>query len=453
MGLLELIGSCYAQNIMPFFPADFNKQQLNRELSLYEELAGIPPHRVRAFWPPERVWDTERMAPVLTDSSLLNGGYKSVLIDDRVLLPPGDLDSERSVYDRSLRFDAALHQIYPIESGRGLLAIPISTPLRRSVPPATPAHWQTVRQHLARAVSAAGSRNGQLVMVYADDMEKAAGIGWDENGPGRFEDFLKYVRGIASIETCRLTQSLSLARQDKPRILHKGTYQELAVEFGAGEDYRQWYCSKQWEPYRNYFEWARSKVSSGERDGADPGLIALAKDHLLASTWETAWHTTSSGAHGKPHSVMAPSGWAKSVASHSRDAAVMVAAALQKVQKNGSAIALCQDLDGDGKDEVVLKNDQLFAVFNAGFGGRLLYLFDISGETGYMVIGNPTDDWISKRNSMNGCKNPEIIPAHWQTLGLKKMRIEEQLLRMKPRLRCCSKTFRMKVRRSTYSRP
>src|SRR5205814_1617588 len=56
-GFVELIGSCYGQNIMRFFGAEYNLKQLNEELRLFELVLGVSPSRVKVFWPPERVWD------------------------------------------------------------------------------------------------------------------------------------------------------------------------------------------------------------------------------------------------------------------------------------------------------------------------------------------------------------------------------------------------------------
>src|SRR5437016_1138577 len=40
-GFVELIGSCYGQNIMRFFGADYNLKQLNEELRLFELVLGV----------------------------------------------------------------------------------------------------------------------------------------------------------------------------------------------------------------------------------------------------------------------------------------------------------------------------------------------------------------------------------------------------------------------------
>ncbi|HKZ00980.1 MAG TPA: phosphotransferase, partial [Pyrinomonadaceae bacterium] len=59
----------------------------------------------------------------------------------------------------------------------------------------------------------------------------------------------------------------------------------------------------------------------------------------------------------------------------------------------GLAHADLIDIDEDGEQELVLKNDQIFAVFTPRLGGRLIYLFDLSDEAGRLVIGNLSDDW------------------------------------------------------------
>jgi hypothetical protein len=61
--------------------------------------------------------------------------------------------------------------------------------------------------------------------------------------------------------------------------------------------------------------------------------------------------------------------------------------------KDDQAHADTRDLDSDGVDELVLKNDKLFAVFSPTNGGRLVYLFTVNNPPGRLVIGNPIDDW------------------------------------------------------------
>ena len=103
-GLIEIAGSTYSQNIMRFFSREYNLKQINEELDLCEIHLGADPAHIKAFWPPERVWDTPAMASVIRDPSLRNGGFDYVFIDDRVLLNAIEFDRDATahgcVFDR-----------------------------------------------------------------------------------------------------------------------------------------------------------------------------------------------------------------------------------------------------------------------------------------------------------------------------------------------------------------
>jgi hypothetical protein len=61
--------------------------------------------------------------------------------------------------------------------------------------------------------------------------------------------------------------------------------------------------------------------------------------------------------------------------------------------KDDEAHAYTADLDNDGVEELVLRNDKLVAVVSPRCGGRLVYLFSVDGPHGKLVVGNPSDDW------------------------------------------------------------
>ncbi len=393
-GLIELVGSCYGQNIMRFFGFHHNLRQLDEELELYKAHLGSDPAAIKTFWPPERLWDTESMAPVLTDTRLLNSGYQFVIVEDRTLLSAKGESSARHLYDRNQQWDPELFQAYRIKGGQGLIALPIASNLRQSIPPEEPHHWYKLRSQLEwLATVDPKSHPGDLIAIYGDDMEKSAGVGWDEGGPSRFEAFLRWVSENSWIRPVKLADWTSTSRIAGTRALEVGTFIELANHFDAGENYEKWYFDSRWRPYREYFSWSQGRVEELDRLGADRALITLAEKHLLASNWETAWHTPSSGAHGHPESDGGPSPWIKALASHSRHAAVIAEAGFWMRHKDDEAHAYLYDIDNDGHVELIVKNDKLFAVFTPRWGGRLVYLFSVDGPDGTMLIGNPADDW------------------------------------------------------------
>jgi Glycosyl hydrolase family 57 len=396
-GLIGLVGSCYAQNIMRFYSYEHNLKQLNEELHLYQVHLGIDPETVKVFWPPERVWDTARMAPVLKDSRLLNRGYEYILLDDRLLLSGGGASSPRKTYDRKPRRDEKLHRACTVENGHGLIALPIASHLRLNIPPSDDSQFNDLRQHcrwLTTVEADSDSARDSLVAVYGDDMEKAAGVGaWDKNAPKQFERVLRWISETPYIRPFRICDWAAIAKPAAARPIEVGTFLELANHFAAGEGYEKWFFDPQFERYREYFSWAERRVEQFSLSGADPALIDLAEKHLIASSWESAWHTPSEGPFGDPDCYGHPSPWIEALGSHSRHAAVIAEAAHWAMHHDEQAHADIRDIDADGEDELVLKNDKLFAVISPRWGGRLVALFNLEGPLGSMVIGNPCDDW------------------------------------------------------------
>ena len=419
-GLIEIVGSCYAQNIMRFFSYEHNLRQLNEELHLYRIHLGLDPEAVKVFWPPERVWDTPRMAPVLNDSRLLNGGYRFVLLDDRLLLPMNERDASRKVYDREPRRDAALYQACPVEGGHGLIALPIATQLRLNIPPGGEDQFTHLREHCQwLSTLEDGPAVPGFLAIYGDDMEKAAGLGpWDKNAPKQFEAVLRWMNENPRITPTRISDWGLTSQPSRPRPIDVGTFLELANHSAAGEGYEKWFFDPQWDRYRKYFAWAEQKVEQSSLSGADPALIDLAQKHLMASTWESAWHTPAEGPFGDSQSNGHPSPWIRALGSHSRHAAVIAEASYWATHHDAQAHAALYDIDADGEKELVLKSDKIFAVLTPRWGGRLVALFSIENQQGKMVIGNPSDDWNWMEELNRFMEVPANHPGALTDLGM-----------------------------------
>jgi hypothetical protein len=416
-GLVELIGSSYGQNIMRFFSHECNRKQIDEHLSLYRDILDVNPRRVRVFWPPERVWDTLRMAPVLGDSTLSNGGYGYVLLDDRTMYPASDGDSSRQMFDRRKKMRVRDFIACRICDGNHLIALPIARNLRWSIPPSDETSFERMEE-LLDGFDAAPHAAGTAIAIYADDMEKTAGFGgWDVRGPIRFDAFLQWLTRNNAFRPLKLQDWTASQQVLEERPIDVGTFVELSAEFGAGDDYERWYYDPLWQKYRSYYEMSEAKVKQRSNAGADVGLIELAWKQLLASSWETAWHTPSSGVHGDPSNHGEPSPWIKAVASHSRHAMVISEAAYWMTHRDGSAHARVDDIDGDGEDELILENDKLFAVFAPRRGARLVYLFNLEGRAGKMVVGNPCDDWNWQEELNKYMEVPANHPGALADLG------------------------------------
>jgi starch synthase len=430
-GLLALIGGTYSENVMPLFPRSFNVRQLNEHLWLYRRHLDCSPTEITLCWVPERVWDTARLAAVLTDSRLANGGYRFVLLDDRLLYPinsayPG---SARALVDSAGPYpqqeaapsdtahlatpagepiETASCRICRIADGNGLVVVPMSANLRYWVPPLFPDHWR----HLEETVESLAQYGGaDTILVYADDMEKTAGVGgWGTDALERYDAFLRWVASRQEVAPVRLTDWLAGHSPREERVLEAGTFFELAREWQAGEDYRGWSESAAWLPYNHYMMAAQDALCSAESAGADRLLLTLAWKHLLASTYETAWHDPTECGR-------APAPWARALASHTRACHVMAAAARWFARDARSTSAEIADIDDDGEDEVILRSEYLYAVMTPRHGGRLVYLFTLTSQGGALVIGNPTDDWNFQQELNRYMDQPANHPGALADVG------------------------------------
>jgi hypothetical protein len=425
-GLIDFIGSSYGQNVMRFFKYHHNFRQLNEELRLYREQLGADPKEVRVFWPPERLWDTEKLAHVLTDKKLMNKGHKYVLIDDRLFYPARRGMPSRSVFDRGRVRSCADFHPCRIDQGKGLVALPISSFLRHHIPPYDDGCLERLDEFFRWLAEEETQGGKKLIAIYGDDMEKCVGCcGWSEKGPAHYETLLKWLIDNPWVRPVRLNEWAAARRIKCQKPIEVGSYVELSSHFGAGEGYDTWYYDPQWEKYRHYFGWSEGRVIDLGLLGADQALLELAWKHLLVSGWETAWHTPPYGVHGgEGQTVNEPTPWSRAVASHSRHAAVIAEAAYWMKHKEPLACAYLQDIDNDGQDELILKNETLFAVFSPACGGRLVYLFNVGSRQGKMVIGNPSDDW-NWMEELNGyMKAPPNHPGALADAGFEDDRYE-----------------------------
>ncbi|MEX2460163.1 MAG: hypothetical protein WD469_02480 [Paenibacillaceae bacterium] len=400
VGLVEIIGSTYSQNIMTLFDREFNRYQIEEELRLIQDWLGTSPTEVTGFWIPERVWNTNLLTDVISDCTLSNGGFRYILADDRLLLPK----ALRKRFDENGLFSSKLFKAHHIKGGKGLKAVPLATGMRLNVPFESDQNESKLKKILFDLHRAA--QNGQdLIAIYGDDMEKSAGIPpmWNSHALEHYQRFLQWLASKQDVSPVLLQAWL----QKKDRVfptgtLNSGSYMELATQFGAGEDYLGWAESAAWIPFQEIFvqAWRKLKALSSATE-KESSLLELARKHLMACTYETAWHdpvidpdsnngASNTSASSWIHAIPAP--WARALSSHARSAYVLMEAH-HWAQNTDQLYASVEDLDTDGYEEVILRNDVCAVVISPNFGGRILYMFYFQQNDGVLTIGNPSDDW------------------------------------------------------------
>ncbi|MGH3921349.1 MAG: hypothetical protein ACRDTT_00440 [Pseudonocardiaceae bacterium] len=292
----------------------------------------------------------------------------------------------------------------------GLRVVPISADLRYCIPPKDPGSLRRFQQ-IVRLLS--NEPEGTL-LVYADDLERTAGVGGWESDQGGYEAFLRWLVEHPGDQVAVRLDAWLEGQSPEERRVETGTFYELAQLWKAGEDYRGWSEAAAWRPYREYLAVATDAVLAATRQGGDERLLSLAWKHLLASAHETAWQDPIEG----DHSRRAPAPWAKAVASHARACLPMAAAAkwVSEVEPRTMAIELT-DIDLDGEQEVVLCGGDLFVVVTPKSGGRLVALFQRRAEGGVLCIGNPTDHWNFQEHLNRCMDSPPNHPGALADVG------------------------------------
>ena len=414
-GLIEIIGSTLSQNVMPFFSDEYNRRQINEALWLYRRHLGCDLRRVKTFWVPERVWHTEKLAPILTNPRLLNGGYRQVLLDDRLVHRVGAdySGSSREAFDRDRPFDARALSAWNIAGVPDLTILPISLRLRYLIPPAASAKEHALSNMLRALRSAGGDRS---IAIYGDDLERAAGVGcWDARHAPQYERFLRWLSLNRWVEPVLLSEWVRRSQPLETGTIDPGTFFELARTWGAGEDYRGWHDDPNCQVHRRYLAAAEQALASAEPGvAANAELLELGWRHLFHCAYETSWHNLKDARLEQPLRL-AP--WAAALTSHARSCAVIVAAADWAAKRDGLAHAELTDLDGDGELELVVKNDRLFAVLSPRWGGRLTYLFDLTNHAARLVVGNISDDWNLQEELNRSMDCPRNHPGGLADVG------------------------------------
>lgn len=404
-GWVTLIGGTYGENIMPLASPRHNRRQLRAFHEIAEDLLGVPRHLLKTAWVPERVWSTETCAAPLRDIEATGVRYERVLIDDRLAhrLDDGHYpDSPRAAFDAAgpYRWHAEgfpssvagrTHleglQPYEISGGDGLVAVPITSYLRYLVPPHELEHLDLLNE-IAKDVENAPP--GSL-LVFADDLERVAGVAGWEDGLERYTAFLHWLNSSGSLRPVGLDAWCDEGQTGPEQHVDAGTYYELAHDHGSGEHYERWAFDPRWQPFAERLDRVEAALNQAEEDHADPALCALAERLVMLGRHETAWQDPSSDG-GR-----APAPWVRATAAHAADALPVLAAARWASEPRPLGLrVLFADVDEDGDEEIIMCNDHLFAVFTPRHGGRLSLL--VSRGTGpggqaVVVVGNPADHW------------------------------------------------------------
>jgi len=401
-GVVRLVGGTYGENIVPLSSAQHNRRQMAAMTEMMPDLLGVDPATVHTAWLPERVWRTEPVVAAMTDPATTGGGYRRCLVDERLFLPTdGDPEYTRAAFDACGPYgwpvsgwpshghglvDPAL--LRPRRAaGSGLNLVPISSHLRYLLPPRDASHLRLV-EDIAGDVAASDE---PALLVFADDLERVAGVGGWEPAVDRYEHFLRWLADSPALEAVHLDDWCDAHEPPEDDTVDPapGTYYELAHHYGARDDYGGWADDPRWARHAARLRTVDTAVQNAlARRPASP-LVQVADRIAMLGEHELAWQDPAPDGHGR-----APAPWVRATAAHSADALPLLAADRWFADGAAGLWADLNDVDGDGEDELVLAGRRMFAVLRPRWGARATLVVTRSREGGlHQIVGNPANHW------------------------------------------------------------
>lgn len=411
--LVDLVGSVYGQNILPYSDREINeygfllKKILDDSLIKGEGWPGYP----TIVWVPERVFKSLNLMPyslvALIDS--IYGKTDSwgrhispcILIDDNV----HDWYSHTFPDGTPCYNSHKVHQM--IENGYRVFIVFIQKHARDFwVWNYVPETW--LYEHLQ---DLANSPDQEQICVYGDDWEKAAGVaGWDFGQAGApANSYDANMAWLASARDQGWMQPIHVAEAAKwwgvDRIYDSDPFNDpptIYIDYSAYQELHEWTGGTYDNWYNNF---KGTKAYGTDIDAPDLNLNSINGDYedlwkfsynnlknspdnslrtlgfftLNSLLYETAWHTGPGG-----ELVY----WGKNLWNHTGKANIF-AYASQWLESQKNIFNDSIDIDGDGYNEFVIGTDVLLAVFEK-IGGKMIFLCDSSG-TAY--IGNFFTNW------------------------------------------------------------
>ncbi|ADV64346.1 glycoside hydrolase [Desulfurococcus mucosus] len=431
-GLVAILGGVWAEHITAYFYDNFNDPSANFTKWYVRQVFGYNP--VTA-WVPERTWDDERTGIAYT----LSKYYSAVILDANTHhdeWSPSTNPYKPHKYDTSRT------------AGRTLYVLFIDWDTQQKLLSNTDGglHMDLRRKY----IWAATNSDQQMVFIYADDWEKAAGIaGWYTGNPYLYNNSLTWIAmhpWIQVVTTDDVVNWLNSGAWSPVTGYYCGydTYQYLKTWVqNYPYDYRRaydgwywgtsseksfaWYGSGQTSPkyvlpdtvipFGDVFGYT---VFNGSANNTviyrllSPGglfdktprneLWWLALATANAMLYETAWHDESDwdgdGLQDCP-------GWGLTVWNHLRLVNVLLNAAKWLDDVRAGRVTkssfILDDLDWDGRSEAVIYNQYLFIfIDDKGGAAPYIFLYNKTRNTVFMGVGAPPVYWGTSRDMWFG---------------------------------------------------
>jgi PKD repeat protein len=384
-GKVEMMTSALGQHIMPFVTNNMNDWSVGVESDMVDYHYNYEP---RTAWVPERVW--------LAPGSYPNSG---------VLDWAGDNWAQHGVWGVVLDDSPHLNgydngKIHWMNNGSGvsLRVIPINNSFVGNM-----------------MYNADGAKNqisgmGQYkICVYGTDWEVASEMNEHDGSSflDNYENVLWWCHdNYPGVNVWKLTDAMQNSNFNGTGAeITPGTYGLLGGPDGYGGSNNSWY--NQWAGTESHSDFHNPKWNYGYIwSDAHNNLMTAPNNDLAQLGWytlminlhETGWHEGGTVA-----------GWEHRYSSHMKNANVYAEAARWAAGQYQSPLAAYfSDIDHDGVDEVVIHNQNIFAVFES-IGGKVNWLFYKDGYgNAFSVVGSDMAYWSETDGDYNDASNNHV---------------------------------------------
>ncbi|MCL5773216.1 MAG: hypothetical protein M1536_02410 [Firmicutes bacterium] len=384
-GLLTVEGGTYDEQLMPPFAGNVNKESLKLGK---EEAEKLGQKDAPVAWTPERVINSD----VLKDEK--DAGYQATVADypDQWF---GTGASESKIHQANgmkVFFIDHYFQDHTNTNTDGGLDLSMRGKL------------------LGKALSP----DQEQIALAMNDWEHYGGkpFGSPAPVPDMPKAFEKNLAWIAAHPWIQPVTPTSILKEGWKPVNHGSNLNLPTQSYIGGDTMNKWYYGDKdnasyfdYVPRERGWDYGKDPIPSGKKLGdvktpgtiiydtwnfiqnaPDNNLSMLARKAFMTAIYETAWHDDS----GSPKDI---SGWERNLAGQIRQAKTIAESALwAKDVKEGKigpkTTVETKDLDLDGVNEYIIKNDRLFAVMDR-VGGTIRWAV-VKGKDGFIpVLGNP----------------------------------------------------------------
>ncbi|HRT05835.1 MAG TPA: hypothetical protein P5204_09055, partial [Kiritimatiellia bacterium] len=405
-GTFRLLGSTFSDHILKYFDAAYNRANVQLAAEVLNEIYGGASTSgvvsTNVFWIPERVADVETLKQVKT-----NLGFRATILDQTPHLLEW-YGREEALGNNAYK----INRLWLEHAGGdwpSIDAFVIATAANNYRYANSDGGLPTeLRRLFNRRARAGGDQISTLFYMWEDMSANANADAYDRN--------LRWMANHPWIQVVALDEALNGETVNRDLRAADGSQAQDWVHHAANRNYDNWYFgSARHEGLAPKLFEVRfgTNLPSGVRYGSmTNGLLSnawktvrgltnaavrrLAQQTLFASTFETAFHQEDNGnlARWSFGDYISPAsawqglqGFAWKAQGQTRLAALYGAVDDWANRTLATVEAVAADVDLDGENEYILRNDAVMALFERS-GGRMVGAWRKSGTNVVQMIGN-----------------------------------------------------------------